>query len=259
VKIADLVTAMEQVAPTRLAASWDNVGLLVGDEGAPLARVLLAIDCTHAVVDEAVGGRFDAVVAYHPPLFEATKRFVSGSVAYACARAGVAVYSPHTAFDVVRGGTNDVLASALGILEPRALRAGTSSGAPPSEGLGRVGRIDPVPLAVLVDRVKRSLGVDRVLVSGALDRVVDCAATCAGSGADLIPDAIAAGAQLLLTGEVRHHDALRAAAAHLSVIVTRHSTSERCALPVLESALTTLLPGVTVARSTADRDPFVFV
>jgi putative NIF3 family GTP cyclohydrolase 1 type 2 len=62
-----------------------------------------------------------------------------------------------------------------------------------------------------------------------------------------------------LTGEVRHHDALRAAASRLSVIATRHSTSERCALPALESTLAALLPGVTVAQSAADRDPFVFV
>jgi dinuclear metal center YbgI/SA1388 family protein len=229
----------------------------VGDEVAPLGRVLLAIDCTRAVVDEAVLGGCEAVVAYHPPIFDAAKRFTAGSIAYECARAGLAVYSPHTALDVAPGGTNDVLAAAIGMAAARPLRG--HAGDPGVGGFGRVGDIEPATLAAVTERVKGALGVPHVLVAGALHRVVSRAATCAGSGGDFIPDALAAGAHVLLTGEVRHHDALRADAAGLSLIATRHSTSERCALPALEHRLAALLPGVAVVRSEADRDPFVFV
>jgi dinuclear metal center YbgI/SA1388 family protein len=258
--VADLVRAMEEIAPTRFAASWDNVGLLVGDEAAPARRVLLTIDCTLPVVAEAVEGRYDAIVSYHPPIFAAVKRFVAGSAAYALARAGVAVYSPHTALDVVAGGTNDVLATAIAMVDPRPLRpASTLEGDPDGAlGLGRVGAIEPAPLRAIVDRVKSFLDVGHVLVAGPLGGHVARAAVCAGSGGDLIRDAVLAGAHVLLTGELRHHDALAAEAAGLSVIATLHSTSERCVLPSLERRLASLMPGVVFARSGADRDPFVF-
>jgi putative NIF3 family GTP cyclohydrolase 1 type 2 len=106
--------------------------------------------------------------------------------------------------------------------------------------------------------VKRALGVTAVLVGGAMDREVTRAAVCAGSGGELVGDAIAAGAELLLTGELRHHDALRAVQAGLAVVCTRHSTSERAALVALERRLGELLAGVSISRSSEDRDPFAF-
>ena len=360
-RVADLVGAMESIAPTRFAAPCDNVGLLVGDAEGAVSRVLLTIDCTRAVLREACAGGCEAIVSYHPPLFEAQKRFVAGSVAFEAARAGVALFSPHTALDVAEGGTNDVLADALGMTERTALRpadepddalklvtfvpaehveavsralfaagagrigeysscsfrapgtgtffggAGTHpvvgeagrleeaaelrletvvpvrcaqavvgalrashpyeepafdlvrlAAAPGRRGFGRVGAVTPAKVEVLVERVKKALGVERVLVAGPVDRTVSRAAVCAGSGADLLGDAIGAGAGFFLTGELRHHDALRAAEAGLAVVCTRHSTSERGALVALERRLSGLLPGVIVTRSTEDRDPFAF-
>jgi dinuclear metal center YbgI/SA1388 family protein len=352
---------MESIAPTRFAAPWDNVGLLVGDTESAVSRVLLTIDCTRAVLREARAGGCEAIVSYHPPLFEAQKRFVAGSVAFEAARAGIALFSPHTALDVAEGGTNDVLADALGMTERAPLRAvdepddalklvtfvpaehveavsralfaagagrvgeysscsfrapgtGTFFGgagthpvvgaagrleevaelrletvvpvrcaqavvsalrashpyeepafdlvrlgvAPGRRGFGRVGAVPPAKVEVLVERVKKALGVERVVVAGPVERTVSRAAVSAGSGADLLGDAIGAGAGFFLTGELRHHDALRAAEAGLTVVCTRHSTSERGALVAVERRLSGLLPGVIVTRSTEDRDPFAF-
>src|SRR5271168_2560245 len=104
--VSDLVGAMEAIAPTRFAASWDNVGLLVGDEGAPVTRVLLTVDCTGPIVEEARREKCDAIVA-------PARRFNAGALVFELARSGIAVYSPHTALDVAEGGTNDALADAL--------------------------------------------------------------------------------------------------------------------------------------------------
>ncbi len=111
--VGDLVRTMETIAPGRFAAEWDNVGLLVGDESSPLTRVLLAIDCTAEVLEEARRGGASAIVSYHPPIFAPQRRFLAGSIAHDAARAGIAIHSPHTAYDVAEGGTNDVLADAL--------------------------------------------------------------------------------------------------------------------------------------------------
>jgi dinuclear metal center YbgI/SA1388 family protein len=368
--VADLVQAMEVVAPSRFAADWDNVGLLVGDPARPLARVLLTIDCTRAVLEEALRTGCGAIVSYHPPIFVAEKRFVAGSVAFEAARADVALYSPHTALDVAAGGTNDVLADAIGMIDRAPLRrlgprdgrdgrdgpdgeyklvtfvpaehvdavgraifaagagrigkysscsfraqgVGTFFGEdgtrpavgeagrlehapevrletpvpiarvdavvaalraahpyeepafdlvrlaapPPSWGYGRVGAVPRSTARDLVGRVKEALGVARVTVAGDLEREVTRAAVCAGSGGDFVADAAGAGAGLFLTGEVRHHDALRAVASGVTVVCALHSASERPVLAKLRSTLAERLPGLDLALSTEDREPFVF-
>ena len=118
--LARLVSALERIAPPELAESWDNVGLLV-DPRAPgaeleVSRVLLAIDATPAVVDEALATRTDCLVAYHPPLFEAKRRYQrsSDTLLFAAASAPFAVYSPHTALDAAKDGLNDWLAHCVG-------------------------------------------------------------------------------------------------------------------------------------------------
>ncbi|HEU4406941.1 MAG TPA: Nif3-like dinuclear metal center hexameric protein [Polyangiaceae bacterium] len=256
-RVADLVDALEAIAPPRFAEPWDNVGLLVGDPAAPLARALLCVDLTRAVLAEARASGCEAVVAYHPPIFKAVKRLTAGSIAYELVRAGVAVYSPHTALDMAPGGTNDVLAEALGLFECRALRKGQAPGEwPAGFGFGRVGRARPRPRAEFVEHAKRALGLGEVLVAGPLEGEAATVAVGAGACGDLIDDALAARADVYVTGEVRHHDALRAADAGLTLVCTLHSNSERGALGRLGEGLARRLPGLAWALSGADADPF---
>ncbi|MSR17650.1 MAG: Nif3-like dinuclear metal center hexameric protein [Phycisphaerales bacterium] len=117
-RISDLCSAMERIAPAALAESWDNTGLLCGDPRDSLKSALLCIDATDAVIAEAVSARASALIAYHPPIFRALKR-LGGSEpaerrALALARSGLAVYSPHTALDAAAGGVNDHLALLVG-------------------------------------------------------------------------------------------------------------------------------------------------
>jgi dinuclear metal center YbgI/SA1388 family protein len=256
-RVADLVAALESIAPSRFAEPWDNVGLLVGDPGAPLSRALLCIDLTREVLAEARASGCEAVVAYHPPLFRPLKRLTAGSIAYELVRAGVAVYSPHTALDMADGGTNDVLADALGVVERRPLRKGQAPGEwPEGFGLGRVGRVAGRERAAFVEHVKRALGLREVLVAGPLEGEATRVAVGAGACGDLIDDVLAARADVYVTGEVRHHDALRAAEAGLTLVCTMHSNSERGALGRLGEGLARRLPGLAWAQSAADADPF---
>jgi len=120
--VADVCAAMETIAPTALAQEWDNVGLLAGDLQAAVRRVLLTIDLTGPVVDEALRKKFDLLVSYHPPIFKPIRSLCApGSgmeaLVYRCIRKGVAIYSPHTALDAAEGGTNDALARLCGIYQ----------------------------------------------------------------------------------------------------------------------------------------------
>ena len=358
--LKDVTTALEAIAPLDAAEPWDNVGLLAGDSTRTVSRVLLCIDYTPAIAQEAQPG--DLVVAYHPPLFDAVKRLTAAgptTLVFDAVSRGIAIYSPHTALDVAAGGTNDVLADVIGLTARRPLRESPAAGkqfklavtVPPEDrekvagaifeaggggigayshcsfrhdgigsfqgdattnpaigqagqytetpeaklevlvdgprvpaviaalkaahpyeepaidliplaplftgrGIGRVGTLPPTSRAALFDAIESAIGQDRLLIAGPTEGDVTTAACCAGAGGSLVDAAIKARAQLYLTGELRHHDALRAAAAGMTVVATLHSNSERLTLAYLESRLAALCPGLPVVRSTADRDPF---
>ncbi|NBX25588.1 MAG: Nif3-like dinuclear metal center hexameric protein [Planctomycetes bacterium] len=121
--IGELALAMEAVAPSRLAAEWDKVGLLLGDPARPLRKALLCIDLTEETLAEALRLKCQAVVAYHPPIFEPLTRLTAwdprGALLLKAAERGVALLSPHTALDAVQGGVTDWLAGLLGRGERR--------------------------------------------------------------------------------------------------------------------------------------------
>jgi dinuclear metal center YbgI/SA1388 family protein len=357
--LRDLIAHLNQIAPTRHAEAWDNVGLIVGDPAQHIARVLLAIDYTPEVAAEARREGCDLVIAYHPPIFAGVKKLVAPDLMYDAIRHGVAVYSPHTALDVADGGTNDLLADVLGLedrqplrlIEPKAQAhklttfvpaeslervaealfaagagrighytrcsfrtpgTGTFMGdettnpsvgkagrferaeevkletlcpisklpgvlaalrashpyeepafdliqlAAPQEklGQGRIGRMPPTALSILLARIKADLELSGVLVAGVADRSIERAAVLAGAGREHVKDAIEQGAQLYLTGENPHHEALAAARAGMTVVATLHSNSERASLKRLRDRLTAMTPGLPLLLSTADRDPF---
>ena len=360
--LSDLVCALDDIAPARNAEAWDNVGLLAGDPAQPVSKVMLTIDYTDAVAAEAKAAGCDAVVAYHPPIFDALKRITAASLVFDAIRRGVAIYSPHTALDVVAGGTNDMLADVLGLPAERSplrlaqtkasllklvtfvpekdaqrvsaalfdagagrigaytrcsfLTKGTGtffgeegktnpavgeSGkleraeelrvetvvplakveaviralrkahpyeepafdlnqlAAPPEGLGqgRLGTFEkPVERAELLERVKRGLGLKHLLVAGPTEGAVNRAAVCAGACGDLLNDALAQKADFYLTGEMRHHDAIKAARAGMTVVCVLHSNSERAVMRRLKAKLEERLPGLTYVVSEVDRDPF---
>ncbi len=120
VTVAALCEVMAEIAPLWAAEDWDNVGLLVGARSWPAKRILLTIDMTASVLDEAIRNRCDAIVSYHPPIFRASKRMVpdrtrqEGLAAEALSRK-IALYSPHTALDSADGGANDTLAKLAGL------------------------------------------------------------------------------------------------------------------------------------------------
>jgi dinuclear metal center YbgI/SA1388 family protein len=172
--VADLAAAMNAFAPTHTAADWDNVGLLLGDPAAPVARLMTCLTLTPDVVEEAVGEKATLIVSHHPILFRGTKSLVAGKgdgdVVLPLARAGIAVYSPHTAFDNCRGGANDILSRRLGVANTAPLR--------PREGRREVKLVVFVPDA---DLTKVS---DALFAAGAgvIGKYEQCSFRLAGKG-----------------------------------------------------------------------------
>jgi dinuclear metal center YbgI/SA1388 family protein len=260
IPLSDALTVLESIAPLRYAESWDNVGLLVGDPRAEVRRVLVTVDYSDTVAAEARAFSAELVVAYHPPIFAAVKRAPHDALWVDAVRRDVALYSMHTALDVVGEGTNDFLADACGVAKEgrRPLRAFVAKDAREEDvGLGRVGDVVPTTVGALVAQLKATLSLGHVLVAGSLDMPVKRVAVAAGAGGELTNDALRARADVFVTGEIRHHDALLAVRRGMAVIATLHSNSERAAIRAFASRLAPRLRGVEVRASTADADPFV--
>jgi dinuclear metal center YbgI/SA1388 family protein len=246
--------AIEALAPPALAAPWDNTGLLVrGTRG--VGRIGLTIDLTGPVLDEL--SDCDLIVAYHPLLFKGLKR-VDGSTGVDRAlarliRAGQHLSCPHTAMDAVPGGMGDWLADAVG--PHGGLRPIEPSRLDPRAGMGRRAElITPAPLRALLPGLLARLGVANALVAGDLDAPRARFAVCPGAGGDLFAPLLGE-VDLLVTGELRHHDVLAFVEAGAAVVLTQHTRCERGYLPIFADRLRAALPGVDVRVSAVDADP----
>jgi dinuclear metal center YbgI/SA1388 family protein len=125
--VSDVVAYLDRFAPPRLAADWDNTGLLLGDATRPADRLLTCLTVTPDVVAEAVAEGAQMIVTHHPILFRGAKKLSSltseGRLLGPLLSAGIAVYSPHTSFDNCLGGINDTLASRFGLTDVKPLRS----------------------------------------------------------------------------------------------------------------------------------------
>ena len=269
-KLQDLVKTLNELAPVHYAESWDNVGLLAGDPNEQVTKALFTVDMTLSVINEARTNGCQLVIAYHPPIFDGLKRINAQSPVGVALRHGIAIYSPHTALDAAIGGTNDYLADIAGmqtrapirpISQPGDLAKLAGNAATNNTdhiGMGRIGKVAPITCTALIERVKHGLGINQLLVAGPIDRTIEKVAVAAGAAGDLLNLATRLGADAVITGEVRHHDALAAAAAGVTVICTLHSCSERRALDPFRDRLAQRHPAVKFLPSECDEDPFQF-
>ena len=364
-KIKDIAEQIEKIVPLNLAQDWDNVGLLIGDAGKNVKRILLTIDITADVVAEAKNLKTDLIVSYHPVIWDGLKKIISegpSSVVHELIRRNIAVFSIHTALDVVTGGVNDGLAEILGIQDGKPIgdyvdnpaddnyklvvfvpteslakvsnavfaagagvignytdcsfsADGTGTFLPmegakpaigkkghlekvfeirfetivPAEkldnvvaamrkahpyetpafdiiklyngqnkfGLGRIGKLaKPLTIEQIIRKIKKQTGAEACGLVGKEKRLVKTAAVCAGSCGKIINLVIAAKADLYLTGELKHHQALAAQEAGLTCICLSHTVSERFILKKFAKQLQKKLNSATIKISRKDADPF---
>ncbi|KAF9235382.1 NGG1p interacting factor 3 [Melanogaster broomeanus] len=257
--------AMEKIAPLRLAEKWDN-NTVPAETPIPRPnanRVLLTIDLTPAVLEEALEPRTALVVSYHPTIFNPVSSFtLSNSLQSSLlklAAAGVSVYSPHTALDCVHGGINDWLAQCAGTPEIATVSDRPFNvsllGEPKGDegGLGRLLTLQgPVSIEDLVARIKKQLHLEYVDVGRPMvSHKVRTIAICAGSGGSVLSGVEA---DVYLTGEMAHHEVLAAVAAGRYVVLCGHTNTERGYLPVLASKLGSTLAEFANADEYSSQD-----
>ncbi|KAL7619673.1 hypothetical protein AAE478_010214 [Parahypoxylon ruwenzoriense] len=284
-----VVAAMRTLFPEELADSaWDNTGLLLGQApqssllsaagNETVGTVLLTNDLTSAVVDEALEEGAKMIICYHPVIFRPLKSLTTKdpmqTLLLRLVAERISVYCPHTAMDAASGGLNDWLCDILLAGEAQVQRTVVQPISRPlpeghqGTGYGRTVELArPVNLQTLLKRLSAGIGGQRYIMVAlppslnGLSRTEEISkvAVCAGSGADVLKDT---DAQVLVTGEMAHHYALRHTQLGQIVVTVFHSNSERKYLetrlkPMLEVELETTAYGNTrVIVSKADRDPY---
>ena len=239
--VTHIYDAIDRLAPFWLTMDFDNTGILVGDRNREVSCALLALDCTPAVVEQARQLGAQLIVTHHPVIFHPLKRVNEDAVVYQLIRSDIAVISAHTNLDIAQGGVNDALASAIGLRDCRGLELlNEQTGA----WLGRIGTLpEPLSPEAFAAHVKSCLNAASVKFAAA-PRAIHTVALCSGSGADCLDAAISAGADALLTSEVKQHEYLAAAAAGISIFDAGHFDTEDIVIEPLRDYLAKEIPDV---------------
>jgi len=231
-RLKDLLTLLDDIADRNLAEDWDNVGLMVGDPTAEVSGIMVALDPTAAVLTEADRSGCNTLVTHHPLIFKPLKGLrldePEGRVLGQVIRAGMAVVACHTNLDKIHGGVSDLLAAALGLSSARPLIPDPPDLRLQPCGLGRIGELEaPLAFSEFVELVKSRLDIAHLPVAGPSPDKITTVAVCGGSGSELAVRAREAGAQVYLTGEIKHSMARWAEEAGFCLIDAGHYATEQ--------------------------------
>ena len=231
---------------------WDNVGHLLGDPDSEVSRVLVALDITEDVADEAISHGCELIVAHHPvmncrwlPVQSVRSDTPQGHLLLKLLRNGVSAICMHTNLDVAWGGVNDILAEKLKLVDPGPLC---------DSGLGRVGRLEePMDLADFVRFVSRSLGCNGVRYAGA-GKPVCRVAVGGGACGDFEDDAIRAGCDTFVTADLSYHQFLDAKGKGINLIDAGHFPTEDPVCEKLVQYVSDRFQELVVTKSTSHRE-----
>ena len=246
--LREIINSIESVAPRSAQEAWDNSGMQVGDTGREVSSVLLTTDITEDVVNEAIMHRCDLIISHHPLLFHGLKQ-VCGQTPQArvvemAIKHNITIYSAHTNLDSVVGGINTKLAERLGIIDYRLLT---------ESGLGAIGRLpQPMTYADFIGHVHDTLDCTYIRYTKAPKSSVETVALCGGSGAEFIEEAIAQGADVYLTADVKYHE-FQDAEGRIGLIDIDHWISERHARAIFRDLIEPL--GIKCIISQTDKTP----
>ena len=265
--VSELTNFLDTFAPATLAESWDNVGLLLGDPQSIVNGVMTCLTLTPDVAAEAIRQRASLIVTHHPILFRPVQRLTTetteGAMLLSLVQAGVAVYSPHTAFDSASEGINARICDRIGLtgVQPIRPKIETTTAAESVEttvpGAGRYGRLaSATSFEAFANRLREAFQLTH-LDAVPMARSIQTVGVACGAAAEFLPDAAHAGCDLLVTGEARFHAALEARSLGIGLVLLGHYASERFAVEELADVIAARFPELTAWPSRDESDPLV--
>ena len=213
--IGQVASWLDATFHPELQEDYDNAGFLIGQRQEPCTGILVALDLTPAVADEAIEQGLNLIVTHHPFIFSGLKRITSdneaGRTVISLIQHGIAVYAAHTNLDNLPWGVNGILSEKLGLQNTRILKPMDQE-----NGAGMVGELpEPMEANAFLQKVKEVLGIPTLRTSPLTTHhssltTITRVALCGGSGASFIGDALAAKADIYITADLKYHDFQRA-------------------------------------------------
>lgn len=257
--VKDITEVIERFAPTALAEGYDNVGLMVGSNSVPVNGVLLALDVTEEVVDEAIELGVNMILSHHPLIFSGLKSIVGRNyierTIIKAIKHNITIYSAHTNADSAIGGVSFNLAEKLKVtnlkvLDPKEINPSTET-----NGLGVYGELESeVDLMEFLAFAKERLNLKSLRYSTPHKKTIKKVAVCGGSGASYINKAKSIGADIYLTGDIKYHDYFLPES-DITIADIGHYESEVFILDTFKELLNSQLKELNVYKSTLKGNP----
>lgn len=257
--VNDIINKMESLAPTYLKEDFDNVGLMVGDRNKVVNKVLLALDCTLKVIEEAKKEEVDLIITHHPLIFRKpsniTTDTLQGKKIIELIKNDISLYSSHTNLDSVENGLNHTIVSVLGFGESTLLEKNKNI---TSAGLGRIVNLHKeIKLEDLIEQVKNKLNINNLRVVRGTDTVSKIA-IINGSGQDFIGKAMSLGVDTVITGDTTYHFASDYKEMGINILDVGHFASEQIIFFNVMKQIESKFNNVIFIRSSVEEDPFTF-
>lgn len=244
----EIMGIIERTYPKQAALDWDNVGLLVGRTDKEVNKVLVALDLTDEVLDEAIENKVDMIVTHHPLIFAPLKKITNehfiGNRVVRLLQHDISYYAMHTNYDVL--GMAQLSGDILGLDSTEALEV---TDADLLEGIGRIGELsEETTLKECCEMVKERFHLDSVKVFGDMERKVKRIAISPGSGKSMVKVALAKQVEVLVTGDIDHHEGIDAVAQGLAIVDAGHYGLEHIFIEDMTTYLKDNLDSVQVEK-----------
>ena len=259
-KVRDISNAIENFAPIRLQEDYDNAGLQVGDPDMEVSAVLLCLDVTEEILQEAIERSCNMIISHHPLIFRGLKN-VTGKdpiqrIVIEALRNNVAIYSAHTNLDSAREGVSHEIGNILNLSDMKVLDPKPDD---PSVGIGVIGDMKPTPKLEFLRRLKEKFNVKTLKYSAHSPKlVIKRPAVCGGSGAFLIKKAIEEGADAIVTGDVKYHD-FTSFGDDILIADIGHYESELCSSKIFSRIIRDRFPEMVVYFAEKESNPIAFL
>jgi dinuclear metal center YbgI/SA1388 family protein len=256
-RAGEIINIIEEFAPCHFQEEWDNSGLMVGDPAREITSVLLALDCTLDVVDEALDSGVEMIITHHPLIFKGIKKIGTKSLQdrmlTKIIKNDLVVYSVHTNIDKVPDGVSGIMADKLGLVNREILGKIEEEGV----GLGIFGELkEEMSADDFVTFVKERFSLSLIKTSKPLSCPIKKVALCGGSGGSLITDAFNTGAQVYISGDLSYHSYF--CEDGFMIIDIGHYESEIGVLDLLMSVILKKIPNFAVLRSKRSKNPIYY-
>jgi len=255
----NIAAIIEELAPLNVQEPWDNAGFTVGNPATEVKGVLLCVDVTPEIIDEAVAKGANMVISHHPAIFDGLKRLTGVShterVVEKAIKNNILLYSAHTNLDSVPQGVNWAIAGQLGLTDVQVLSPGVAGN---GTGSGVVGDLPkPIPIGEWIEFLKHTFSIPYVRHSRFCTHGVQRIAVCGGSGAFLMDDAIQAGAHCFVSAEFKHHHFYEAGN-RILIADVGHYESEKCVLSIFFELLTKKMPNFAIQIAEKIHNPVIY-